>query len=735
MQGGLPALRHDWRYSAAGDAIGATLAGFSSGWLPEGLGSVQPYPTLYLVGFALWPLTVFANAIVMVTAIIGAAIFIASRAAMKIGAQGGGTGVRCSMLAVLAAVNPWVYSEMVAGHIEMVLAFSLLLALVAELTRKKPRTVALLLLAAFSISQIEFLAIVFVPLTVWCIYMRRYAVLAALFTAVAPIVLGIVASYDVIRATPYMLPWQAAASVPLNQGSVLLGYEFGYAKPFEPFLVPLAMLGVFSGYGMLFSLRHPIERLIITIAIAALIFASGTAGPIAPLYAWCVLHVPESGLFRELYDLIAFAVIAYVVSLARVPSTSRAVDVAVLFVAATLCIPWIAKPIADWTVPAASIPTAAVESTPQTRVALFPAFQPVSFNGRGSGFDPDAFVRAGKADPLNEFYPTFPVNAALGSAESEGDTRALIALGVKQVVVRPYLASRRQTLRYQLIEAGSPASVSRLRSGALNARPLLSLVNGLPAIVSIGNDPGENAVFFGDLGARGRKRFGLPSATYLVRYEPSRAFLNLGRGWVDARLAIDSKPQWGTAFGGVATSSDVPLDTKNAVAILAQASGALLTTRGKLIASTRSELHWWRLPGAGTRLRCHGTCVVIMGATELPALPEHAAASWYRAATGRTFFPWLVAVKLPRDGSGTLRYAVRYDRHWVAFRRGRILPHLRLAMALNGWLIDDTAGGTVYLVEWLALLQAILESVCIATVAALTISVVRPATRTLHRSN
>jgi len=729
LHAGLPELRHDWRYSAAGDAIGATLAGFSSGWLPQGLGVAQPYPTLYLIGFVLWPLTAFHNATVIVAAIVGAGTFTAARAAMKIGAQAGGSAVTCITLGIFAVANPWVYSEMVAGHIEMVLAYALLLALVAEISRAKPRTIALLLLAAYSVTQIEFFAIAFVPLVVWCVSARRYEVLLVLLTATAPIALGIIASYDALRSIPYILPWQAAASIPLDRGSVLLGSEFGYAKPFEPYLISLATLGVFAACGVRYVRDKPVERVIIGIAIAALFFASGTRGPIAPFYAWCVLHVPESGLFRELYDLTAIVAIAYVVSIARVPVASPVLRIVALGAAGTLCVPWVVKPVAASTVAAASIPVAPVASTPQTRVALFPAFQPLSFGGHGSGFDPDAYVRAGKAYPLNEFYPTFPVDAALSTAERTGDTGALAALGVTQVIVRPYFASRWDALKYQLIAAGRRPGASGLRSRTLAARPLLSLGRGMPAVVSIGNDPAESATFFGDLDGRERKRFGLPAATRLVRYDPSRASLDPHAGWVDARLAVVSRPRWGNAFGGVVTASDAPLDTKDAVAVLAQSSGALVTPGGAIVAPARPALHWWRLPRAGTPLRCRGTCIVVMGTTQLPTLPEHAAPSSYEAVEANAVFPWLVVAKLPSGGTGTLRYAVRYHRHWVAVQRGRILQHVRLATALNGWLVDGEGGGTIYLVESLALIQALLEVLCIATLAALVVSA------TLRRRN
>src|SRR5271163_395845 len=56
LRSGLPELRHDWLIPSMPDAVGPWLASLWNGWVSTGIGAPQPYPTFYLVGFALWPL-------------------------------------------------------------------------------------------------------------------------------------------------------------------------------------------------------------------------------------------------------------------------------------------------------------------------------------------------------------------------------------------------------------------------------------------------------------------------------------------------------------------------------------------------------------------------------------------------------------------------------------------------------------------------------------------------------
>jgi len=226
---GLPMLRHDWRFPRDQSALGPMLATFFEGWLTNGIGEPQPYPTFYYLGFVLWPLHVLRSPLLPAAIIVTAAVIVAACSAYRIGINRG-SGVAAVALAIFALINPWVYTELVAGHIVMVLAYALLLGIVAEISRPRPRGWALIVLSALLITQIEFWAVAFIPFMAWCVIKRRYAPVVMGVVSVLPIVVGIFASYHTLIDTTYNLEWQRAQSLAPQMAFMLLGYPFSYAE-------------------------------------------------------------------------------------------------------------------------------------------------------------------------------------------------------------------------------------------------------------------------------------------------------------------------------------------------------------------------------------------------------------------------------------------------------------------------------------------------------------------------
>ncbi|MHB8462895.1 MAG: hypothetical protein ACYDA1_09625, partial [Vulcanimicrobiaceae bacterium] len=387
------------------------------------------------------------------------ATFLAASGAMGFAENIGAPRAYGVLAAPVAVLNPWVYSEYVAGHIFMVFAYAVGLALLAELSRVRPRNSVLVILSALAITQLEFFLVLAIPFIYWCIRNRRGLVLTSFLISSLPIIAGILFRYGGIRGTEYLLIWQRAASVRMVDGALLSGYEFRYANAFAMVWPALLALGLLALVGLFAGRRKPIIVFSGVLAIVALIAASGTTGPVAALYSWMVLHVPESGVFRELYDLIAIVAIGYVIGISALPKGKPMPKLLFVAVPAVAClfIPWIAKPVYSFFVPSSVIPRVAFASKPQQRVALFPAFQPLSYRGQGSGYDPDLFDQSGGAIPINEFVPSFPANAALGYAWKDGDTRLLESLGVALIISRPYLNTNWTVLRYQQASLHRPA--------------------------------------------------------------------------------------------------------------------------------------------------------------------------------------------------------------------------------------------------------------------------------------
>src|SRR5204863_417009 len=179
-----------------------------------------------------------------------------------------------------------------------------------------------------------------------------------------PIAFGMIANYGTIRSTPYILDWQDWASVPLAQGALLTGYGLHYAQAFQNIILALFLLALLCIPGIFVALRTPIERTIVLVACGALLFASGTHDVIAPLYRFLVVRFPESGVYRELYDLIALVAIAYVVALSRALPLSRVGEIVGALCAFTLMLPWLGAPVANAFVPARALPQAAIPLRP-----------------------------------------------------------------------------------------------------------------------------------------------------------------------------------------------------------------------------------------------------------------------------------------------------------------------------------------------------------------------------------
>jgi len=699
MHAGLPALRHDWRVPISKAAEGPWLDSLTSGWLSAGIGNAQPYPTFYLVGLALRPLASLANTTELMALVVWLGVTLAAWGASEIARARSASAATRLAVACFAALNPWVYTKLVAGHMLMVLAYGLAFALVAEIIRPAPRPFVLFVLAAFAITQIEFFAIAFVPLMIWAVRTRRYRVAGIVILAAAPVAVGIAASISSIAGTPFNLAWQRDQSVAPSAAFVLDGYFTDYARAFAPYRFVGAAFALAALVGVRGALRTGIGRLAVVAAVILPLAVAGTKGPLAAPYAWLVTHEAAVGLFRELYDLLALVAIAYVVVLVEGPARGRVAGTVLALAGVFWIVPWLASPPTSFFVPAASLPSVAFPANVQVRVALLPAFQPMSFEGRGSGVDPDAYARSGRATPLNDVLPEYPVNVALARL-ARGDASYARALGVGTVIDRPYLRSDVDSLRPQRVDPGplGRADVGRPLESPL---PLLGIV-AAPRIVALADDPGGDGEFFGD---------GEPRA--VARFRFSTETIDSRGAWVDARLAAELHPAVASAFGGATTLSDVPIPLPRGGpwhAVLAVVRGELRTTTGRLVATSSPRMRWWPLPTGDAPLVCRGSCTVALAGDPPLELPENAPRGTVRPLAVAFEEPWIATALVPSGAHGALRLAIRYDPAWLCIAGGRVLDHVRLATALDGWLLPgDAQPRRAIFIDVVAVLQAALE--------------------------
>lgn len=703
---GVPTLRHDWTWPIDRTAIASFLSDSINGWVASGFGTPNPHPTNYLIGppiaAAMWAAGPLA-ALALLAAIVGFACMRnvgAAAARLRAGAPAAiGIGL-------FALYNPWVYNEVVAGHLVMVLAYAGFIGLCAEMLRGREASwVRLALWIALIEAQLQFFILAMFALVIFAFATRKWLppVLGAIFAL--PSIVGLAADRATLLRIPYGVEWQTNQSlfpVPLlGLGGYFPGYadRLGIAASIAVWAVlALAVAGTIAG-------RR--SRALIAAAIAAAVIfigVLGVHGPLAAPYAWIVRNVPESGVFRELYDLAGIFAASIALLACAAAARFRALGYAALAAGIALPVAWLIRPPSDLWIGSNAYPHPAVAAAPFTRVALLPAFQPLALRGgEGDGADPDVYVYPGDVATLNEYFPTYPVDMALARYEQSNDAGALRALGVTAIVPRPWLVSKTRGgigLAATSLEPRSRNSAASSAQGLQKAMPLISECAAL-TVVTLAQRLDACDLFFGDApGYASVKPIAAPSDSI----DPREA-------WIDARLAFAEYPALAQAIGGALTQSAVPQNVEPNSWLLAYVRGALRAADGSTIATRADGFGWFWMPRGVTSVQCAGVCELVAQTPQLPRLAPPAPPApevLPRPMAFRRISPWLYVVGAPARPAPVLRFNERYDPGWLAFGGGRALRHVRIDLSVNGWLLEAVPR-TVILVQTIALVQAIAE--------------------------
>ncbi len=702
---GIPIFRHDWSLPITASAMPTAIETLFSPWLLRGIGEPQPYPTAYLLGFILWPLS-FLPPWLFIAGLVAVIASSVAYAGFFLARTLGDNAFVALAVMLFALLNPWVYTEFVAGHIFMIAAYSVFLWLLGVALTTKSDSPWTVLLVTLAVTQIEFLVFSFPLLCAWLIATKRWYSLAALGVASMPIAFGVVAHYADIASTPYTLTWQSIASIAPADAVVLRGYSTGYDKAFSSIGVILLLVSLCASIGSMFAIGARRGTVwFFTLAIVATLLATGTKGPIGGFYEWIVVHIKASGLFRELYDVLAFLAIGIAFGFATFLVRIRKWAFFGVLVCSALAIPWIMYPPARWFVPMSAYTPVVFPGNSMNRVALYPALQPLSLGGVGSGYDPDEFVQSGRALPINTFFVRFPESTALANGQKH-DFADLRGLGVTQIISRKNLVADRAMTRYVFVHDSPDGAIAS--QPVADSFPVLGLVKDRPDIVTIGNRMTGNGIFFGDV----TKAF--------TPIRSSAQTSNAARGWIDAQLAFLRYPQIATRFGGVFTTSrTVALPVGSASAMLAWTDGMLEDSSGHMVMHKARALHWIALSGRPSSLRCIGHCAVI--ATGKPPLaPAQGPVRVPRAVTFSYLMPWLIRATLPVHTRAMLRWATTYEPSWTLIGIANE-GHFRLDEVLNAWRLPAGPKQTVYLLEADSAIAFLLE--CAAALAVLPLMV------------
>ncbi|HXW76475.1 MAG TPA: hypothetical protein VEJ20_03605 [Candidatus Eremiobacteraceae bacterium] len=712
---GIPALRQDWIWPRdRGDAFDLFVRS-TSGWDPRGIGSPNLYVNDYLIGAALAGLTAVLGAhgaLVVFMLAVGAACALGGGAlATTLGAPPAGRAA----VALFAVFNPWAYTETVAGHTYMLLAYGATMGLVAELFRSRPRPLVAALLALATLQQLQFFAVALLLVAIVGVRSRSWLPLLTALAVASPFIAGVALDLGSYRGVPYTLAWESSQSVEPLKALQLSGYFAGYASMIDYLdrwlmvaLIAIALIG--------FALRRramPVLAIgLVTVACVAM--ACGLKGPLAGFERFAVNAIPAWAAFRELYDLLGFAAVGYAVGIACATAGSWPTRAAALAASAALALAWLIWSPWLWWMPSAGLPPVAVEAAPGTRYALAPAFQPLDFEGSGSGLDPDARIMPGDVDPLNVTTPVYPVDAALAHFMRDQSTDALSALGVSEVIVRPALSSDAAALAKQMPLPPVAGVAVSVRSVAVKPAPAVWL-GFAPPVCTVCAHVGEGDVFFGD--AAGLEGDGIPASWSSYRavttVRAPTTGVDAGAGWVDARLAFAADPDLAQAFGGALTTSSVafPIDTSLGDEALVFVRGVLLSQNGDVLARSTNGYAWIETPRSVSAVRCSGLCVVAaQGDPPAGLAAEGPLALGVPAENARSWTPWLWSVDMPLGTPEMLCLNVAYDERWRALVDEGTATHLRIDAAVNGWFFGPRrTTQTVWLVQSAAAVQAVLE--------------------------
>lgn len=712
---GIPALRHDWFWPRERYGFIDVILNSTSGWNPAGIGAPNPYPGAYIIGTGLGLLGLIFAPLVTLTMLafaIATSVTLGVRELANVLEASTPVGIA---LEIFALFNPWTYNETVAGHMYMLLAYGASFAILAELLRKTPRPRRLAVLLVLVLPQLQFFLIAMAALIVHGWLRRLYLPALSGIVIALPIWVGLAFDRSSLLHTPYTLAWESSQSVDPRSAMVLAGYFAGYTAHFNGFAFGAAWILVICACVSAVATQKRRLAAFSVIAIAVfLIWAMGTRGLLGSAYSSIVLRVPESGLFRELYDLLGFVAIGYCVLLACLPRSRNFQSVAVvIFVASTaLASAWIEWPPSSYWVAREQLPYVKIDTKPQTRFALYPAYQPMQFNGKGSGADPDAYARPEDVTPLNEYFAQYPVDVALSSFVFRGNPRPLAALSVSLVVQRPWLNTDSAALRLQINGVLPNHSAKGLSYRRLGALPEVTL-EGYPRVGSLVNVLGAGNIFIADA-----RRVPSPPAPLEWRalpdfspIEPSNAFVDETQGWTDVRFEFATSPDLGQGLGGaVTTNPHVDLPVRAGAATLVNVNGVLRSQDNAVVSRSTGGYAWINLPGRAHALRCEGRCVVVGQARSEPDVPLNPGANSYSATHFSTLTPWLVRVDVPPHAPPVLRYNVAFDENWYAISSGKPTWHVRLDATVNGWLLKKNPKPyVIYLVHRVALTQTVVE--------------------------
>ena len=725
VAGGIPSLRQDWFWGDNAQIFRDLIAYATSGWLPDGVGIANTYPTSYIatpIWASLGLILGGYGALVVTWYACGLALFCGFGALAR---AGGASRSQWRLLAVLGLFSPFCYTRIVAGHLNMLVALAGLAFIVAEALRKDRRAFVLVLSLAATIGQVQYFLLAFVIVFTLAVRDRRWTTLLAALLIPSPIAIGMGFDPRAVTGLPLNLVWEQSQSLAPLDALLLRGYFAGYAVSFNAALPTLGEFGfaafALAGALLVFATRKPptarAAGAVAAVAAVAVLLSMGLRGPLAAAVAYLFDHVAAFGVYRELSDFSGIALGAYVllagIACTRWPKLTAVLPIVIIMILTA----WIARPPSTYFVDLRSLPTITPNSPPYSRYALYPAYQPLTFGGRGSGLDPDVYQRPRGVDAVNTYLPAYPSSFALAEFSEHGSRAGLEDLSVSCAIGRPYFSTDATTREQDGLRESTNIALLGAASQDCAFRPRPELTIGrIPNIDPTLPPLGSDLVFAGD--ARNVRGPGVPRSWAHIKrvkgFVASRAYLDAKSQWVDARYVFSARPGLGESIGGIATESRRPLPLPQNVAILAYVRGKLMSRGHLVVPDTHGAYRWTQRLSLSAPVVCHGLCILAAQSEAPPAVmpPGSRRNRRHRDKPVKfaTPFSWVAIARVSPGPREFLRYNVAFDRGWIALREGKALPHVRVEAVFNGWIINARShDSTVLIIEVVSAMQALAE--------------------------
>ncbi len=677
------------------------------------MGAPTPYPNAFPLFLILGALASVVGGVL--THVLEFALFgyVISIGVMMIASEFGAPVPAMAGLVCFALCNPWTYTELVAGHGFSLFGYGGSLVLASCLVSRRPHERRLLAVSLCLAVQVQFALISLLGYLLFALRCGLYRVLCVMFAFTLPLFVSAIAYREEFARIPYLVDWENQQSVDPTSAAFLRGYFTGYDSVLPVWgHVADGAFSVIAALGFLYALyRKDIRDGVVgAVGLLFLLAAGGIHTPLRPVFVWIVQHLRVSGVFRELYDLVAFVAIALVLLCASSSSKLRGVSWLLFLAGAAVVMSWLSSPPAQYWIEASALTESSSSGASLGRVLLVPGVQPMTFEGRGSGLDPQLNIWPSGHEPINSNVFSFPSDAIIGSVERQIPYIPVGSVGVGAVIDRSHLRTDYASLAGQLAlpvqpTRGTASSLSKVPLGKL--LPLVSL-SEQPRLGTVAATPGSGNVNFADARAAADNGGSELPATWagMPRLTPFEATARVSRasaGWVESSLGFFEEPRMAQGIGGVLTTSpNALIDVKPGAYALCYLKGELVAG-AQVVARSDPTLHWIRFPASVHAVACRGLCELVAQAQSLPQLPTVPPVALWKQVPFREYLPWLYEVWLPAGNRAALRLDMNYAPGWRAVSIGSSIhrlavptleswPHLRLDTATNGWIVPARVG-------------------------------------------